>query len=709
MKGKRPNPYRQWIKSTIVLSGFLIVVLISSTTMGNLLIKHSRSTGENLVKIYSINQESNIAAYEALLSVGADYIDTQKKEVGSITELRKLVAPYLESMIEQFTEGTVDVYGMVNGELLTTDPKKQWLQDYDFTQTVYYKGAKLHPGEIYTSPVYADYLTNEPVVTFAKMMKGSDDFLAMDICFRQIQKVNEKMELPQNASFFLVGAEGRVIYYFTPLELSYDACQVQIDSLWEDIRLEQENSYVDYVSSVDGQEKTAYFHRLNNGWTAILTISNHTIISEVSQFRNGMVLLSLLVVIGLIWLSLINYKRDMITMKLQEEKEAANQAKSQLFSNISHDIRTPMNTIISSANLAYIQLDNPQKVKESLEYIIETGKHLQGLINQILHISKIESGTMVLCEKGVVLDRLISKIIGMFETPYNGKKLTIKVTRGIIKHPVVYCDDDKVIEILGNILGNAVKYTPKGGTVEIVYRELFQQKDKKNGYEFFIIDNGIGMGEDLLATIFDPFAQGMIGEVTAEKGVGLGLPIARSMAQLMDGDIQVESSLGEGTKFRVVLYFEPYKEMKASEGKEPSSFATEIDSFQKHTYEGKRILLVEDNEINALLTKELLETVGVIVDIACNGKEAVERFQETPQGYYQLIFMDIRMPVMNGYEATVTIRQMERDDAQNIPIVAITADAFPDDVKKTTAAGMNAHLSKPVDLGKLESILQSWL
>lgn len=376
--------------------------------------------------------------------------------------------------------------------------------------------------------------------------------------------------------------------------------------------------------------------------------------------------------------------------------ESAAQAKTEFLSRMSHDIRTPMNAIIGLTHLAKEE-GNLAIVQEYLHKIDSASHFLLGLINDILDMSKIENGDLTLKE-GPFMKSEFEDSINTVIRPLMDEKQIQFIFQLNDDVDCICVDRLRFSQIFFNLLSNASKFTPTGGTVEFI-SEAMPPKNGKLGMRFYIRDNGIGMSEEFLEHMYDPFSQerSKIGDST--KGTGLGLPIVKSLVDAMGGRISVKSQLGQGTEFIVELYVEPARAEKAG-------FTGQAD---KDRLKNVRILLVEDNEINVYVAQAILEKVGCQISVARNGLEAVECFQASAENYFDVILMDVRMPLMNGLEASKAIRALDRADAATIPIIAMTADAFDEERQSTLEAGMNYHLAKPIDPEKLYSILCEYL
>ncbi len=519
-----------------------------------------------------------------------------------------------------------------------------------------------------------------------------------------------------------------------------------------------------------------------------------------------------------------------------EAAEAANRAKSDFLARMSHDIRTPMNAIMGMTAVAAMHLDDPERLTDCLSKITISSRHLLALINDVLDMSKIESGKVTLSEEPFSMPDMVESIVTIIRAQVNAKRQNLKVHISRVEHENVIGDTLRLRQIFVNILGNAVKFTPEGGTITFSIRECASHIHGMACYEFVCEDTGVGMDEAFMKTIFDPFTRSRQSVQENIEGTGLGMSITRNIVQMMDGDIQVASRLGEGSTFTVRLHLrlreqesEDVEELKdlrvlvadddpdscvstceilhsvgmqaqwvlsgdeavertaAAHGAGESYAAVILDwkmpgkdgvetareirrrvgdelpiiiltaydwseveaqardagiqafiekplfrsrlvyalksvlvkdetgpklapaELEEDSHEGKRVLLVEDNELNREIAQELLSFIGVQVETAADGKEAVDRMAQSAPGTFDLIFMDIQMPVMDGYEAARAIRGLDRPDAKTVPIIAMTANAFADDIHRAQEAGMNGHVAKPVEVAKLQEALDKWL
>ena len=390
--------------------------------------------------------------------------------------------------------------------------------------------------------------------------------------------------------------------------------------------------------------------------------------------------------------------REALSAALQEA-ERANRAKSEFLSNVSHDIRTPMNAIIGMTSIAMSKLEGGEQATElasCLEKIAVSGKHLLGLINNVLDMSKIEAGKLVLNREQVSLHQLVNNIVSTMQPQAEAKQQELVLEVDELSCEGIISDGVRLHQVLLNLLGNAVKFTPEGGRVEFALKEEPSAKGANMvRLHFRVKDNGIGMTEDFVKHIFESFAREDNRRVQKIEGTGLGMAITKYIIDAMQGSIVVSSQPNVGTEFHIIVDVE-----------KGSSCAKQKAVVQKRELhlEGLRLLLAEDNELNREIAVTLLKRKGIIVDEAEDGQICVDKFKAAPVGYYKAVLMDLRMPVMNGFEATKAIRALAREDAK-VPIIAMTADAFAEDVQRCLEVGMNAHMAKPMDVDKLLSLL----
>lgn len=391
-------------------------------------------------------------------------------------------------------------------------------------------------------------------------------------------------------------------------------------------------------------------------------------------------------------------EQQMLLRKSAAAAEAANKAKSAFLFNMSHDIRTPMNAIIGYAELSRNHLHEPDKLSEYLSNIRTCGQKMLSIIDNILEIARIENNQIVLEESICNIEESFDSCIVMFNTAVQEKHQTITVHKQVA-NPYVYIDSSHLSEIVLNVISNAIKYTGQNGKIDCCLTQKPHEDADWCYMEISIADNGIGMSEEFQAHIFESFSREHSSTISGIEGTGLGMGIVKNLVDLMHGTIEIQSSPGKGSTFTICIPCRTALKEEAEPRKSSS------DRPQK-TLAGKRILLAEDNDLNAEIAIELLSEEGLLVDRVSNGVACVEKLEKVAPDFYDLILMDIQMPVMNGYDATRKIRQLEDPFRSSIPIIAMTANAFAEDRQKALFVGMNDHVAKPVDMNVLIPVLE---
>ena len=507
--------------------------------------------------------------------------------------------------------------------------------------------------------------------------KGCKKFWGFSILVMDWQKFIKKMELDQleNAG-----------YHYQIWKKGTDDEKIviaQCDNL-------QETDTLEVACTVPND--TWYFEIVpENGWVTMTQKLWGLLISVLTAF---------IVMIIYLQFKMRRYRDALHEKELEKavlEAKNANEAKTRFLFNMSHDIRTPMNAIIGFSELLEKHIDEKDKAIDYLGKIKSSSNFLLSLINYVLEMARIESGKLVLKKEVGCVTELIESLTDVFEPGVKKKFITYSCEIDI-QHKYVIGDETKVREIFINIIGNSVKYTPEGGKISVSVKEEPFEKENYIAYRIIVEDNGIGMSKEYLPHIFEEFSREHTSTESKVTGTGLGLPIVKSLIDMMGGTIEVESQLGCGTKMNVVLPFELASEKQILEEKQKEKEKIS-DSIL-----GKRVLLAEDNELNAEIAMTVLKENGLKAERAANGKQCMEMLKKMPEDYYDMILMDIQMPEMDGYEATKRIRNL--DDARaDIPIVAMTANAFEEDRQKALESGMNAHVSKPVDMNMLFKVM----
>ena len=395
-------------------------------------------------------------------------------------------------------------------------------------------------------------------------------------------------------------------------------------------------------------------------------------------------------------------KAKNVATEALQTAEHANKAKTDFLSNMSHDIRTPMNAIIGITSLIRHDAGNKAKVIEYADKIDISSQHLLGIINDVLDMSKIEAGKTVFKYSDFSILDFVQELDTIFHSQIYEKKQTLTIIKENIRHEWVNGDQVHLMQIFSNLLSNAVKYTQEGGKIQFFVEECETKSSVYAKYRFLVSDNGMGMSADFKDTIFDAFTRAESSLTNKIQGTGLGMAITKNLVEAMGGTIDVESELGQGSCFEVLL------DLKIAEDRTVALAAQEeTDEQDGNILQGMRFLCAEDNELNAEILTELLKIEGAECTICENGEEILKAFEQSAPGDYDMILMDVQMPVMNGYEATKAIRRSSHELAKTIPIIAMTANAFSEDIQHSLAAGMNAHVSKPVEMKVLEKTIRS--
>ena len=395
-------------------------------------------------------------------------------------------------------------------------------------------------------------------------------------------------------------------------------------------------------------------------------------------------------------------KAKNIAIEALQTAENANKAKTDFLSNMSHDIRTPMNAIIGIISLIRHNAGDKEKVIEYADKIAISSQHLLGIINDVLDMSKIEAGKTVFKYSDFSILDSIEELNTIFHSQANEKNQSFIITKENLKHEWVNGDKVHLMQIFSNLLSNAIKYTQEGGIIQFIAEESETNSSTYGKYHFIVSDNGMGMSADFKGTIFDAFTRAESSVTNKIQGTGLGMAITKNLVESMGGTIEVESEPNRGSRFEVILNLKIVENRVVSSTEQIEMHETDSDIL-----DGMRILCAEDNELNAEILMELLKLEGAECTICENGKRILEAFEQSVPGEYDMILMDVQMPVMNGYEATEAIRRSSHEQAKTIPIIAMTANAFSEDMQHSLAAGMNAHISKPVDMKLLKKTIRN--
>ncbi len=504
------------------------------------------------------------------------------------------------------------------------------------------------------------------------------------------------------------------------------------NSSFDKTKAELEEKGCSYSNAVlDGTEYFYGLRRMNNAeWTLIFLVPAEYVATNTLELVNFVtifiviftLIVAVFVILGISFVMYRNQKEairverenntklETVNTKLRQAKQAAEEAfqvaqeasrsKSSFLANMSHDIRTPMNAIIGMTSLIKHDAGDKGKVIEYANKIDISSQHLLGIINDVLDMSKIEAGKTTFKYTDFSILDFIQELNVIFHSQTDEKNQTFTIIKEDIQHERVNGDQVHLMQIFSNLLSNAIKYTQEGGKIQFLVEECETKSSVYVKYRFLVSDNGMGMSADFKETIFDPFTRAESSVTNKIQGTGLGMAITRNLVEAMGGTIDVESEPGQGSCFEVLI------DLKIAENR-TVALAAQEDERDGNILQGMRFLCAEDNELNAEILTELLKIEGAECTICENGEEILKAFEQSAPGDYDMILMDVQMPVMNGYEATKAIRRSSHELAKTIPIIAMTANAFSEDIQHSLAAGMNAHISKPVDMKMLEKTIRS--
>ncbi len=715
MNKNRKSIIITYILGLVFIVALFFVVLINKNTQENVFWDNQRDKLSMLTEKCRIEIDSWLDVQSTIVENMASILSNE-----SITT-REQYESSLKSVLDSNPHIQNAYIGMDTGESFFGD----WVasDDYDVLSRVWYIEANENFGETIFVEPYVDFLYNNLVVTCSKAIKlkdGSVGVVSIDISLENVISKINSLETSENGGAYLVSSNGNVMTYddedFLPKisngEVKFLTAQEVLDKV---VVVEKIDSYLhndigmEYIKDYDGKykyEATAKIERTN--WIIGVNIPLSDYDESVRQIAINqypiVALAILMMVISLIiaWIFNNNNKRNREMQKNIEIAEMASKTKSEFLSRMSHEMRTPLNAIIGMTKISE-NANDIDSLKKSMSTVNSSSYYLLNIINDILDMSKIESGKFELSEVEFNIKDMVDNVYNILSESARAKNQIFTIKLGSNLHKRYLADEMRASQILVNIIGNAIKFTDKGKKISVFIDEI-STREEDSVVQFEVSDEGIGMSNEQMKKLFSAFEQ-VDGSITRRfGGTGLGLAISRSIVEKMGGEISVKSVLGEGSTFTFTLVMKKVENRVDIEDEEK----VENSNHKLPDFSGKTLLLAEDIEINAEILVSLLEDTKLEIDIACNGVVAWEKFANNPSKY-DIIFMDIQMPQMNGFDATRNIRALKVPEAQNVPIIAMTANAFKEDVEKCLECGMNAHLAKPINLDKILETLESYL
>jgi len=674
-------------------------------------------TSRNMVRLYTDNMKLQTEE-------SAENIDTYMKDViKDMEEVRELIERNCDTDAEVFDfVRSTENYGVFDG-VYTGDNTGFYVgstpwdipEDYDPTTRPWYIDGKDSRDFVFGEP-YLDASINTMCVSISARMDAGDDsvvrVVASDIYLDYMNNLmKEVVENSDIEGAVLVTGENDTILADSTGKYTGET-MTESSELYAFLynELLGKGSGLHSVSNKNGRYYAAIKEVPSTGWYLIVYENRNLILHDLHITELIMIIFSIVVVV------FIAYTMRRYGKEVSKVEQQANRAKTEFISRISHDIRTPIGQVLNLTEFAKEDKNNPEKLDEDLDRIDSSGRFLLSLINDVLDVSQIESGLMEMHPAVTSYSDYMKDIKNIMIPLCENKGLTceFKEQENEDELPNLYVDDVRLKQITLNLISNAVKYTPKGG--KITY--ISESNRGENGgldFGFTLKDTGMGMTPEFMEHMFERFTRDTENKLrdNSQMGSGLGLYLVKNMIEIMGGQISYDSEVGKGTSVKVRIKLDKAPEIdeetdviseEETEEEVTNQSSTVKDNVKKKQYNGK-VLLAEDNEINTEIALRLLTGLGLDVDCAVNGAECIDKFKDSVEGYYKIIFMDIQMPVMDGYEATREIRKLNRKDAGNVPIVAMTADAFKDAKEESTASGMTGFITKPLIIKEICDIL----
>ncbi|MBR5341027.1 MAG: response regulator [Erysipelotrichaceae bacterium] len=664
------------------------------------------STKESIELQGKVNVVQSAKEYDSYLLVrkntvmlAGHVVDEMIRENKPTEEILEYMTAESLSIKKSIDMDYTGLYGWINGEYCDG---VGWVPDDDYvaTERPWYTETMADNSDVTFVRPYIDDQTGSILTTMAEKLSDGVSVIALDVTLDRIQQITEEIALQSSGSYGMVlDKTGLVIAHSDKSEIGKNYLE-ETDTLYaklaEIIYSGDENNFeLEY-----GEQKyVAFVENIEGGWQAVSLVDTNIFYQPLKII---MPLLGILTVLeGLIFmLVILNQTEKNLAIASAKEAQSANQAKTRFLSQMSHEIRTPINAIIGLDSIVLRDEKISSRTRESLEKIGTSARHLLSIVNDILDMSRIESGRMVLKEEIFSFRELIDQINTIIGGQCDDKRLNYVCNRIEPLDDYFSGDNLKLKQIIINILGNSVKFTDSPGTITFSVRQENISTEQAK-LLFTMEDTGIGMDKEFIPKLFDAFTQENTANTSQYGGSGLGMAITKNIVEMMGGEINVESEKGKGTVFTVTVILKRAKEEEYA--------ASQESPIETASLKGCHLLIAEDQEMNAEVLSDLIELEDMTSEWAQNGKLAIEMFEKNKAGHFDAILMDMRMPVMDGISATQEIRKLDRPDARMIPIIALTANAFEEDVKQCLQAGMNAHLSKPVNIDLLKKTLSDFL
>ena len=689
---------------SIIASLLVFALTVAATCVGGYWLYGSTKESIELQgKVNAVEAAKDFDSYllvrKSTVILAAHVIDDMVKEGKPTSEIIDYLTAESLSIKKAIDADYTGLYGWINGEYCDG---VGWVPDEDYvaTERPWYQETIADDSDVTFVKPYLDNQTGTVLTTMAKQLSDGVNVVALDVSLGRIQEITEEItrQTPDSVGIVL-DKTGQVIAHSEQSEVGKNYLEETgtLGAALADALYSSDSNQ--FELTFDGQTYMVFAETIEGDWQAVSLINTN---SFYSRLRTILLLLVLFTVLeAIVFITIIyNQSERSLAIASAREAESANRAKTQFLSQMSHEIRTPINAIIGLDSIVLHDEGISPHTRDALEKIGASARHLLSLINDILDMSRIESGRMILKEEKFSFRELLDQITIIVGGQCEEKGLVFVCNKIEPIDEFFVGDNLKLKQIIINILGNSVKFTDAPGTVTFTVEQT-DSTDERCTLRLAMQDTGIGMDKDFIPRLFEAFSQEDTGNTTRYGGSGLGMAITKNIVEKMDGGIRVESEKGKGTTFYVQVTLGRLSDEDVLE----TTTSVEAHPSECVSLEGRHMLIAEDQEMNAEILADLLELEDMTSEWAENGKQAVEVFDQSEAGHFDAILMDMRMPVMDGLTATREIRKLTRPDAATIPIIALTANAFEEDVKQCLQAGMDAHLSKPVDIDLLKETL----